>query len=336
MRLDLIQSHAWQVSLGRFVLLLVTALAVGLALGEPLYALLVALFGYSLWSLVGLYRIQAWLRSRRRIAPPEDRGVWSDVSEMMFRKLRAERSRKRRLIALLRAFREAAAALPDGVVVLTRGRALLWCNEAATRLLGVDARRDRGKLLDNFIAHPRYFDWLSRGPENEPLLDVGSPQDPNVRLSLRLISYARDQQLLVARDVTKLLQLEQVRRDFVANVSHELRTPLTVLHGYLDIFEPEDAPQWAPMVSDMRTQSARMQQIVEDLLVLSRLESEHETAIERIPMRATVKTLEREAQALSQGQHEIRSEIRSSRDVHGSPKELHSAFSNLVSNAVRY
>src|SRR5437763_16651041 len=115
MRLSLLQSHAWQVSLGRFALLLIAAVAMGFAIGAPLYAVLVALLAYSLWSLYSLYRIQSWLRSRRRRAPPEDRGVWSDVSDFVFRKLRAERSRKRRLIALLRAFREAAAALPDGV-----------------------------------------------------------------------------------------------------------------------------------------------------------------------------------------------------------------------------
>src|SRR5690349_1945066 len=101
MRLQQLQSHAWQVSLGRFALLLLLALSVGFAAGVPLYAALVALLGYSLWSLVSLYRIQSWLRSRRWRAPPEDRGVWSDVSEFVFRKLRAERSRKRRLIALL-------------------------------------------------------------------------------------------------------------------------------------------------------------------------------------------------------------------------------------------
>ena len=53
--------------------------------------------------------------------------------------------------------------------------------------------------------------------------------------------------LLVARDVSKMLRLEQMRRDFVANVSHELRTPLTVVHGYLDMLEPSEHPDWAPM-----------------------------------------------------------------------------------------
>src|SRR5476649_1681399 len=143
MRLQFLRSHAWQVSLGRFVVLLVTALIIGLPLHAPLYTVLAALLGYSLWSLVSLYQLQAWLSSRQWRPPPEDRGVWSDISTHVYTRLHSERSRKRRLIALLRAFREAAAALPDGVVVLTKGRSILWFNEAATRLLGLSAPQDK-------------------------------------------------------------------------------------------------------------------------------------------------------------------------------------------------
>src|SRR5450631_362759 len=143
MHLQFLRSHAWQVSLGRFVVLLVTALVIGLPWHAHLYTALVALLGYSLWSLVRLYQLQAWLRSRQWRSPLEDRGVWSDISTHVYTRLYSERSRKRRLIALLRAFREAATALPDGVVVLTKGRSILWFNEAAARLLGLSAPRDR-------------------------------------------------------------------------------------------------------------------------------------------------------------------------------------------------
>jgi two-component system phosphate regulon sensor histidine kinase PhoR len=212
----------------------------------------------------------------------------------------------------------------------------VWGNAAARRLLGIDRRRDRGRLLDSCFADPRYAAWVGGRPEEEPLNDLAAPTQPDVRLSLKLISYARDQQLLVARDITQLMRLEQVRRDFVANVSHELRTPLTVIHGYLELFEPEEAPNWAPRVAEMRAQSQRMLQLVEDLLTLSRLESQHELQRERIGMRSLLSTLKREAEALSQGRHTIQLEPRSEAELLGSPKELHSAFSNLVSNAVRY
>ncbi len=334
-RLDILQSHAWQVSLGRFLILVLAALLIGLPFGLSLYTLLAALFGYSVWSLVNLYRMQSWLSSRRRRPPPEDRGVWSDLSAVFFRKLAAERSRKRRLVALLRAFREAAAALPDGVVVLSGGRGVLWSNESAGRLLGLAMPRDRGRRVDEVLPPPSRA-WIAGTPPLDPLSGIASLHDENLRLSFRLIPYARDQMLLVVRDVSALMRLEQVRRDFVANVSHELRTPLTVLHGYLDMLEPEDAPQLAPILDDLRSQSRRMTQIVEDLLTLSRLEAQQQLAEDRIAMRGLLHTLRREAEALSRGRHEIHVEIRCEADLHGSTDYLHSAFSNLVSNAVRY
>ena len=335
MRLEFLQSHAWQVSLGRFVVLLVVAFAAGLPWHVQMYTLTAALFGYCLWSLVSLYQMQQWLRSRRRRPPPEDRGVWSDISAHVFQRQHRERSRKRRLVALLREFREAAAALPDGVVVLTRGRSIQWFNEAAQRLLGLVMPRDRRAHIDTFLPAPARA-WIAGDAEDEPLREVTSDVDPSLRLSFRLIPYTHDQLLLVVRDVTPLVRLEQVRRDFVANVSHELRTPLTVLHGYLEMLDSETAPQLAPVMEDLRSQSRRMTQIVEDLLTLSRLDAQQQPLPERVPMRAMLNTLKREAEALSQGRHKILLVRECEQDLLGGVDYLHSAFSNLVSNAVRY
>jgi len=165
---------------------------------------------------------------------------------------------------------------------------------------------------------------------------VTSDIDPLLRLSFRLIPYAHEQMLLVVRDVTPLVRLEQVRRDFVANVSHELRTPLTVLHGYLEMLDTEASPQLAPVMDDLRGQSRRMTQIVEDLLTLSRLDAQQQPSPERVPMRAMLNTLKREAEALSQGRHKIILERECEQDLLGGVDYLHGAFSNLVSNAVRY
>jgi two-component system phosphate regulon sensor histidine kinase PhoR len=122
----------------------------------------------------------------------------------------------------------------------------------------------------------------------------------------------------------------------VANVSHELRTPLTVIHGYLELIDPDEVPELAPVLGEMRAQSKRMGQIVEDLLTLSRLETQHQIIEERVPMASLLATVRKEAEALSQGRHRIVLESTAEADLLGSPKDLHSALSNLVSNAVRY
>ncbi len=246
------------------------------------------------------------------------------------------RGRKRRLIEMLRTYRAAAQALPDAVVVVDRNsQRVQWFNKAAGGLLGLHHPGDMGVSVVERQPLPLAH-WLAAGRNAEPMLDAASPADPDLRLNLRLIPYSDDYLLLVARDVSKLLRLEQVRRDFVANVSHELRTPLTVVHGYLDMLDPEDFPESGPMLAEMRKQSQRMAQLVEDLLTLSRLESQEELGEEHVAMAPMLSTLRREAEAHSQGRHTVEVIDEAGVDLLGSNKELHSAFSNLVTNAVRY
>ncbi len=243
--------------------------------------------------------------------------------------------RTRRLAGQLRALRNAAAALPDALVLLDREGRVRWFNDAAVRLLGLRRPQDRRIMLSARLAGSAIADWLA-GSDTEPLDDVPAPADAALHLSLSLLPIGRDQQLLIARDISNLNRLEQVRRDFVANVSHELRTPLTVIHGYLELLDPEDTPELEPIIGEMRLQSRRMAQIVEDLLTLSRLETRPRLVEEHVAMRALLATLRKEAEALSHGRHTIEIEAEDAVDLLGSLKELHSAFSNLVSNAVRY
>ena len=336
MRLDLLSRPAWQSSLARFALLLAAATAVGIAIGRIELALVVALFGYALFSLFNLYRLRVWLESRQRVAPPDLIGAWGEVAEFIHFRFRAARTRQRRLVRLLRAFREAADALPDAVIVLDAQRRIVWLNRAAGRLLRLKLARDRGQPVDDFLPNPQVRAWLAEQPEREPLFDVPSPEDEGVRLALRMMPYGGAQRLLIVRDISLLARLEQVRRDFVANVSHELRTPLTVLHGYLDLIEPEEAPGFAPILEDLRTQSRRMAQIVEDLLTLSRLEAPQAPPEEHVPMAPMVAALRREAEGLSRDRHAVEVGEVDPVDLVGAPQYLHSAFSNLVSNAVRY
>src|SRR5690606_35044089 len=153
----------------------------------------------------------------------------------------------------------------------------------------------------------------------EPLSDVPSPVDASLRLSLRLVPYSEDLWLLIVRDVSRLTRLEQMRRDFVTNVSHELRTPLTVVHGYLEMLDPTEHPDWAPMLGEMQRQSRRMAQLVEDLLALSRLESRDALDEERVAMAPMLAALRREAEALSQGRHAIVLDDVAGVDLWGSP-----------------
>lgn len=328
--------RAWQHTALRLLLILLAVLGVGLWIGQPWPLLCAGLLGVLIWHYAQLHGLLGLLNRRRRLSPPQGQGVFSELSRVLYERQREGQARKRRLLGTLRAFRQAAAALPDAVVVLSRSdQRIEWFNKSSERLLGLSYPRDLDNRFSNLVRTPRVTAWLESGAE-EPLLDVQGTGEEGLRLSMRLIDYTADEQLLIARDVSKLLHLEQVRRDFVANVSHELRTPLTVLHGYLDMLEPDDVPEWANVLGEMRRQSGRMTQIVEDLLTLSQLESRDSLPLERVEMAPMLASLLAEAEAMSAGRHRIVLEDSAGCDLLGSAKELHSAFSNLIINAVRY
>ncbi|KQX99082.1 PAS domain-containing sensor histidine kinase [Rhodanobacter sp. Root480] len=244
--------------------------------------------------------------------------------------------RKSRLLAShLRDLHATARQWPDAVVILDKDQRIRWFNRAAETLLGLHRPTDRAVRWPERMAGTELAACLDPGSSGLPY-EVTAPGQPESQLSVDLLPFGDQQQLLLARDVSHISRLEQIRRDFVANVSHELRTPLTVIHGYLELLDPEDVPELAPVLTEMRSQSRRMGQIVEDLLTLSRLETQHEVTDERVPMAALLAIVHKEALALSQGRHQIALESTAGMDLLGSPRDLHSALSNLVSNAVRY
>lgn len=231
--------------------------------------------------------------------------------------------------------RRSADALPDASVLVDQRGRIRWFNHAAGSLLGLFRPQDRGHELGARFAGTELGAWLRHGGMG-PVTDIASPLPEGPRLGVMLIPVGRRARILLARDVSAISRLEQMRRDFVANVSHELRTPLTVIHGYLELLDPNDVPALAPVLDEMRTQSRRMGQIVEDLLTLSRLEAQQTAVDDRVAMAPMLASLLREAEALSQSRHRVELVRESRADLIGSSRDLHSAFSNLVSNAVRY
>lgn len=331
-------SHqSWQRAIAQLLALYLAALVIGVLIGHVWPLLAIVSMAVVAWNYWRLWRLQQQFTGQRRLSPARGGSVWSDIERLLHRRQDDAYNRKRRLLGLLRAYRTAAAVLPDAVVIIDRNsQRVLWFNEAGEHLLGFRYPRDKDQPVAQLLKPLPVAVWMAAGQHAEPIVDAPSPHDPNIRLNLRLIPYSEQHWLLVARDISKLMHLEQVRRDFVANVSHELRTPLTVIHGYLELLDTDEIPEWTPMFDEMRVQSQRMAQIVEDLLTLSRLEAQELLADDTVSMRALLQSLRREGEALSHGRHTIIIEDTTRLDLVGSIKELHSAFSNLVSNAVRY
>jgi len=318
--------------------IVVAAIAVGWYFDpEWGYATLAALsLALLYYHLHNLRLLSNWLEHGEAPDPPRARGAWDNLHALLHRSRRESARREAELVDMLTRWREAARALPDGVVILDDDR-IAWCNDTARVHLEIDPVRDAGVPITHLVRIPEFLEYLEEGRYNRPL-QVTAPHSGERVLSLQVVPYGVNQRLVLSRDVTQYKQLERMRREFVANVSHELRTPLTVVAGFLETLRDERDPQASRHYIDLMTeQSQRMLRLVEDLLTLSALESSPPPPMEElIEMRKLLDRLGAEARALSNGRHRIVVDGEEGIDLVGSEKELSSAFGNLVSNAIRY
>ncbi len=327
---------AWSFAIARLAIALAIAVVIGLITGHVALWLTIALGGMLAWQFSILFRLQRWLRRRSHDEPPDVGGVWGDVIAIIARIHRRKQYYKQRMGRLFRDFRRLTMALPDGAVLLSGNREILWFNRAAALMLGLKHKADRGMPIENLVRQPEFTEYLKRGGGGSGI--IIRVKGGGTCLALVVISVG-GQHLLLVRDVTHEVMLEQMRKDFVANASHELRSPLTVISGYLDELGEESGlvPEWRDPLADMRRQAARMREIVEDLLELSRLESTlDEAPMLAVDMASLLERLVREARASDGAVAHLSLDADPSVRILGSETELHSVAWNLISNAAKY
>ena len=287
-----------------------------------------------------LHKLVRWLAQPDIASIPEGSLLWDDVFSHLYRKLREYARNEARLTTSLERLQQAATALPDGVIILNESDHIEWCNPTAEQQLGLNLRKDVGQPIGYLVRQREFTDYLTSELHTTPLTFRPS-RNQDLTIELRLVPFAEKQTLMICRDITHLERIETMRRDFVANVSHELRTPLTVVGGFLETLKdiegavPESLRHYFDLMED---QTSRMRNLVGDLLTLSQLESSQNRPQESIiDVHALLQTIQKEGQNISAGRHRIVIEKTSaSLKLRGSIHELHSAFGNLVNNAVRY
>ena len=226
----------------RIAVLILAAWAVGSLFDQTLLVLSLALLGYIARNLFNLQRLADWLGSQETADIPFHAGLWGDIYSRIARVSAHQAQRESRLTALLNEYSASTSALPDATVALdTRGR-IRWFNDAAIRLLGLQAAKDVGQPLSNLFRNPEAAEFIRRADYSQTL-QTTSPGNSERKLEVRMAPYGEGQTLLLAQDVSERLRHETVRRDFVANVSHELRTPLTVLSGFIENLQADQSLQ---------------------------------------------------------------------------------------------
>lgn len=331
----------WTTEIWRIGSVLLLAMLFGLALGHAGAVLALALAGLMLFYVVQLRRTEHWMRVGGVREPDRVTGIFSELCYHHARLRRRNRRHRRQLSHVLARFNETAAALPDATVVLGERGEILWLNDAASRDLGLRRPGDLGQRIDNLIRNPAFGTYL-HSEQYDERLQMPCPEDDERVLSVAIVPYGDNQKLLVAQDITRLIRLEQMRRDFVANVSHELKTPLTVLTGYLETIASSENPglkKWQRSIELMEQQSERMTNIVNDLLFLSRLETKRLSVNQPVDVPELIDAIYIEAKALSRRApkpHHIAVDTDRMLWLYGDESELRSAFANLVYNAVHY
>jgi len=297
--------------------------------------------GLLLWTLVQhreYVTFRRWaLRPLRR--PEFATDAWQAGADILFRSGRRQRTRSKRAMEMLKHLRAVTEALPDCAIVLDSNGCIERFNTATTQRLNI-RHGDRGLPFIELVRHPQIV-ALVRNPGQRDPVEFPSPFDDGIRLEARLVRMGGNRSLMLIRDVTQLNRLLSMRQDFVANVSHELRTPLTVILGYLETLQEDDldAKTSRQIVNKIVPPAQRMHALLQDLLLLTRLESQSGTSLEGIAPIAIPGLFNRvvaQVGGISSRQHHIIVDVTCTRSLMGVPGEIESALGNLVSNAIRY
>ena len=322
---------------------LATGLGAGLLFlpfGYFFFGMAVGLFAYAMRLLWKLRKTERWVHQARVSPPPppsETSDVWSTIGHDVEWMLNRHQKELHRLQAVVDRVRDMAAALTDSVILIHRRGTIDWWNDAAEQLFDFRAA-DRGHKLTNLIRHPRFIEYFDEGTYKNPL-ELNMWQ-LDKRLEYQVHTYGNGERLVVVRDITRLYRLEQMRKDFVANVSHELRTPLTVIKGYLETLEDAGdlEPKWHKCLQQMQQQSKRMTLLIEDLLTLSKLETdENASTSDAVDISKLIESVVHDAKVLGEKQNaNFETGGDTGLTLLGNERELRSAFSNLIVNALNY
>lgn len=320
-------------------LLLLIASLVGLGSGYFWISLFIGCVVFFALQLRSLYLVNEWISNRPYDAPPDLNGIWGALLFNVYRAQRQERIVQAEMVGLIDRAQSSLVALSEAVMLIDDLNQIEWFNPAAEKLLGIQAL-DRGRNLLSILRQPvfiEYFQHIDQAPDG---IKIKSPVHEGHYVQIKLTRFGGESHLLVAYDITRMQNLEQMRKDFVDNISHELRTPLTVLSGYIETFTDQEElnPRWKRAFDQMQAQTRRMNSLVNDLLLLSRLENDQNIAKNQIvEMPSLMNQLFDDAQAYNVDYgHTLNLDIDSHCDLIGSDMELASAFSNLITNAIKY
>ena len=328
MRLGM-QNEIW-----RIIAISLFSLIFGISLGQPLLALLAGGVLYILWASRTISRLFKWVDIGMRGVPPDMDGVWGEFADTLNRQRRRHRGTQEKMRRAINRAKRVTEAVDDAVIVLRRDRTIDWWNSAGKKLLGLRSS-DRGVAITNLIRDPRFVAYIS-SDQFEPSSHLPSSRHNGRLLEFSAVMFGDSEIVLVISDVTQINELEKVRKEFVGNISHELRTPLTVMRGYVETLSDlkGNSDMASKAYQEMSNQIDRMKGLADDIILLSKLESDRQLPQQPINLHKLLSEILLEAEQISGGKHRLTLEGESEIEIKADTKLVRSALGNIVFNAV--
>ena len=328
MRLGM-QNEIW-----RITAIVLFSLILGISFERPLEALLFGVLVYIIWASRTIGRLFKWIDIGMRGVPPDMDGVWGELADTFNRQRRRHRGTQEKMRRAINRAKRVTEAVDDAVIVLRKDRTIDWWNTVGKKYLGLRSS-DRGVAITNFIRDPKFVNYINSNQFESTSLPKSIHNGRLLEFSA--VMFGESEIVVVISDITHVNDLEKVRKEFVGNISHELRTPLTVMRGYIDTLSDIEgnSAMATKAYQEMSDQVDRMKDLSDDIILLSRLESEDAMLVQRpVNLNQLLTKIVAEAEQLSAGKHSISFNCSESTEINTDIKMLRSALGNIVFNAV--
>jgi two-component system, OmpR family, phosphate regulon sensor histidine kinase PhoR len=305
-------------------------------------ALIVCLFLMScslILHVFWIYKLSKWLNNPSLSNLPHGTGIWQHIFTKHYQIHKESKKSKKNLVSTLDQFTKAAEALMDGVVALNESNEIIWSNKRSQIMLNLNSKKDTGQPINYIFRNTDLISYLEKDNFEESIkihLDASNTKI----IEIKIVRFGEKQKVLIAKDISQAIKIESDRKEFISNVSHELRTPLTVISGFIETLEDIlkiKGKEHKDILKMMGDQAYNMSKLIDDLLLLSNVESSlFQNRSEKIVINKMISKIKKSILILDSKNHIIKYQIDQNLKIYGSKKEIESAFTNLITNAIRY
>jgi len=286
-----------------------------------------------------IYKLSKWLNNPSLSNLPHGTGIWQHIFSKHYQILKESKKSKKNLVSTLDQFTQAAEALMDGVVALNESNEIIWSNRRSQIMLNLNPKKDTGQPINYIFRNTDLISYLEKGNYEESIKINLNTSNTKI-IEIKIVMFGEKQKVLIAKDISQEMKIESDRKEFISNVSHELKTPLTVISGFIETLEdmfPNNGKEHQNIFKMMGDQAYNMSKLIDDLLLLSNVESSlFQNRSEKLIIDTIINKIKKDILILNVKNHKINYQVTKNLNIYGSKKEIKSAFLNLITNAIRY